>query len=363
MDNHGDFLTITTTLEDPEWDNFVANTEGGHHVQTSLWAQVKAQLGWKPLRIVVKQKNSIVAGCQALVHHYRILGNIGYVTKGPLRRIEDPHIIKRIVEQLLSMCKAHKIKLIAVQPPTNGEFIGNILAEYNFSPSTLELAPAATIIIDVSIGETGLLKQLQKRTRNDINHGKRAGVVVRKGTEEDLPTFYDLHIDTSKRQSFLPYPENYFEAMYRILGSHGYIQLLLSEFNGEPVSAGLVVPFRDTVILKVLGWSGKYKEVKPNTALLWGILLWAKDNGYRYVDLEGVNLDGARKFLKGEPLPETIRNSPDFQKYGYGGQVILLPEAYDMVFNPVYRWLFHRVKFRVAQHDFSSKITDLFRKR
>ncbi len=357
-------FTITRSLDDPEWDDFVAATEGGHHVQTSLWAQVKAQLGWKPVRIIHKHQNDIAAGCQILVRHYPLLGNIGVVPKGPLCRIEDPKTIEQIIEQLLLICKRHGIKVIAVQPPDNGEYIGHILAENNFSPSTLELASPATIIVDVAIDETQLYDQLERRIRKAIKQSKRAGVMVRTGTEEDLHTFYRLHMDTCKRQKFLPFPESYYEAMHRVLGSHGYIQLLFVEIQGEPISAGLIIPFRDTIVFKVLGWSGKYKEAKPNAALYWEILLWAKNHDYHYVDFEGVNLEGARKFLNDEPLPESLINSYDFLKYGYGGKVVIFPEPYDMIFNPVYRWLFHRMKLQVTQQNNAlSKSIDFFRKR
>ena len=69
--------------EDREWDSFLAQTPGGQHLQTSLWAQVKSSLGWKAVRIVVRQKERIVGGAQMSMR--RILpGIIGIVSKGPV---------------------------------------------------------------------------------------------------------------------------------------------------------------------------------------------------------------------------------------------------------------------------------------
>ena len=70
--------------EDPDWDSFVAGTPGGHHVQTSLWAQVKAILGWQAVRVVVYQGDNIVAGAQMLMRSLPVGGAIGYVPKGPV---------------------------------------------------------------------------------------------------------------------------------------------------------------------------------------------------------------------------------------------------------------------------------------
>jgi hypothetical protein len=57
---------------DPEWDAFVAQNPGGHHVQTSLWGQLKALLGWKAARIIVTDHERIVAGAQLLTRSMSI---------------------------------------------------------------------------------------------------------------------------------------------------------------------------------------------------------------------------------------------------------------------------------------------------
>jgi hypothetical protein len=36
-------LSFSQQPSDPAWDQFVAATPGGHHAQTSLWAQLKTQ--------------------------------------------------------------------------------------------------------------------------------------------------------------------------------------------------------------------------------------------------------------------------------------------------------------------------------
>ena len=57
---------VQTDLADPEWDSFVERTPGGHHVQSSLWAQVKAVVGWLLLRVIAVRDGVIVGGAQIL---------------------------------------------------------------------------------------------------------------------------------------------------------------------------------------------------------------------------------------------------------------------------------------------------------
>lgn len=350
-------------MRDAEWDSFVAGTEDGHHVQTSAWAQVKATLGWSPLRVIIRDRDRIAAGAQILVKRYPLIGSIAYVTKAPLVAPEYRELNRLVIQNLLQVARERKFLMLAIQPPNNAHDMADLLAEEGFRPSRLELAPVATIFVDCSLSEKELLFQLNRKTRQSIYQSRRTALTIREGAADDLSIFYQLHLATSKRQNFMPYPKTYFETMQTAFFPNGNFKILIAECDGQPVSANLIIPFRDTVIAKVMGWSGGHRETRANEALHWEIVRWAKNHGYRYVDLEGVDADSAKKYLQGEPLPETIRHSPDQLKYGFGGKVTLYPAAHEIIFNPVYRWLYDRLQLQVARQTFTSKILDWIRKR
>jgi lipid II:glycine glycyltransferase (peptidoglycan interpeptide bridge formation enzyme) len=117
------------------------------------------------------------------------------------------------------------------------------------------------------------------------------------------------------------------------------------------------------VIAKLLGWSGLYRELRPNDALFWGSIRWSICHGFQHFDFEGVNPLGAKKVQKGESLPEELKHSPDFIKYGFGGDLILYPGAYDLVFNPIIRMVYDKIPLDVNGHTPFSKILDRIRKR
>ena len=79
--------------------------------------------------------------------------------------------------------------------------------------------------------------------------------------------------------------------------------------------------------------------------------------------MKGFDAEAAKSFLQGEPLPDSIRHSPDQLKYGLGGEVLLYPAAYEMIFNPVYRWLYSKLRVDFASQTLVSRILDLIRKR
>ena len=107
-------VRISSAAEDPDWDAFLAATPGGHHVQGTGWAQIKAQAGHRAARVVVSLDDRIVAGATLLMRPLRPFGAIGYVPRGPLIAADDPALSGLVMEQLHRVAKAHRVRLLAV---------------------------------------------------------------------------------------------------------------------------------------------------------------------------------------------------------------------------------------------------------
>jgi hypothetical protein len=115
------------------------------------------------------------------------------------------------------------------------------------------------------------------------------------------------------------------------------VALLVAEDNGRPTSAQLLVTFGDTAVNQLSVWSGEGSEHKPNEALHWEAILWAKARGYSSYDFEGVAPDAARAILAGEPFPSTLLASYTWFKLGFGGRPALLPGVYEYFQDPAMR--------------------------
>jgi len=358
----GYHVEISNAVPHCEWDAFVASAPGGHHVQTSLWGQVKAGLGWHAERAIITHGGCPVAGSQVLIRRASVFGAIGYVTQGPLLTTNDPALAELVIQTIHQVCRAHRVQYLAIQPPNEDRAIARQLPQWGFRPSWLELAPTATVAIDLAPEVAALLAQTKRQTRQNIRRSERAGITVREGTEADLHIFYSLHLATSRRQRFHAYPEEYVIQMWRVLQPAGYIRLLLAEYEGEAVSALLIVPFGDTVIAKLLGWSGLQASRRPNDAVFWAAIKWAKASGYRRFDLEGLDPATARKILNNDMLPDAWKHSPDFFKLGFGGQ-IEMGEAYDYVYSPVANWFYRRLFTTMGHGPALFRVVDRFRRR
>jgi lipid II:glycine glycyltransferase (peptidoglycan interpeptide bridge formation enzyme) len=352
-------LSINTEVPHSSWDSFVMTTPGGHHAQTSEWGRVKAFMGWKAKRVMLTKDDQILGGAQILIRRTRLGVNVGYVTKGPLVVGESADLARIVLRKISEISDQHHCQLMAIQPPNNGHYLVDLLEELNYCRSSLELAPTATLVMDLSEGEDALLKQMKQKTRQHINHSLKAGFEIREGTREDLDTFFDLYCCTAKRQGFVPFKRAYFNVLWDAFAPRNWISLLMICYQGEAITGQILIPFGDTVISKMIGWSGKHSDLRPNEATYWASIVWAMSHGYRYFDFEGVAPDEIQMVLQGNPC----ENKRDTFKYGFGGKPTVYPPAYDYLPNPVTGWVYHRFKPNMEGNDLFSRMLEILRKR
>ena len=344
-------LEISADLEAPEWDAFVSAAPGGHHTQTSLWAQVKAPLGWQALRVVVRREGRIAGGAQILYRRVPFAaGSIGYLTKGPLLPAGDPALEDVVMRRVRDAARQKHIRFLIAQPPSDRLDLCERMPAWGFRPSLMEFAPTpyTTMRIDLSKRTDELLAGMRSKTRYNIRLAQRRGITVREGNAQDHGVFYRTLQATSQRQNFPEYPEEYWQRFDAVFQACGFTKIFLSEYEGEVVSSVLLVNFGDTVIYKKGGWLGSQKDLHPNEVLHWEAIQWAKRQGYRYYDFEGINPDAARAILQEGTLPKSFHGSLSWFKTGFGGELSFYPGAYDYLPDPLLRWgyanIFARIK-------------------
>ena len=365
-------VTRSQELVDPQWDDFVASVEEGQHVQTSRWAQVKACLGWKPLRVVARCGGEVVGGAQMLIHPVAMLGLAAYVPKGPLLREPSPFVAGWIVKEIHKYCRETGVQFLSIQPANMETLFAPLFHEVGLQESTLELAPVATILVDLRGTDEEILKRMKRQGRQNIQISQRKGVQVRLGGAEDIATFYQLHCQSARRQKFLPYPKRYFEGMWQVFNQIGAAHLFFGEIDHRPVSSLLAISFNGRLSTKIIGWNGEGRECRPNEAMIWRAMQLGRDLGLRFLDFEGIDLDVAVSALQKDQKPEVDEETvpsgqmdPGYARYKfkYGGQIVLGPRAYDLVANPFFRRMYRKLQLRVGSQEFLSHLLDYFRKR
>lgn len=326
---------------DAAWDSFLATTPGGDHVQTSIWSRLKAPMGWQATRLILKERDEIVGGAQMLTRTFKKRIRIGYISGGPIFTSTNVDTVALFLSALRREVDSQKLQCVIIQPP-EAAGLRDALLQHHYRPVFLGAFPVATVVIDLQRSLDEILMGMKPKKRKYVRRSADRGVEVRRGTRDDLDTFYKLSMATANRKGFPDFPMQYYERLWDIFGAGDHIQLFIAEVEAKPVSASLRINFGDTVWCKRRGWSGEFANAHPNEALEWAGIQWAKAAGYRYYDLEGINLRDAEYAIRGEPIPDELADAPSSYKLGWGGKVQMLPGALVYFSNPLLRWG-HRV--------------------
>ncbi len=333
--------SVDIAAQNPEWDAFVAAAPGGHHTQSSLWAHVKQALGWEAVRIVLRERGTIVGGVQVLMRGIAPGCRVGFAPRGPLVPEGDSQALRILLAALDDVGRDCHIRYLKLQPPAGRHDLLASLRCLGWTPSAMEAAPTATVSVELTAPEDEILRRMRRRTRETIRQAPRRGLVVREGGECDFDAFWRIVDATSRRQGFASYPRHYYEAMWRAFAGVGTATMLLAELHGRVLSATLLVGYGDRMTYKMGGWSGERSRVHPNEAIHWAGIQRAKAAGYRFYDFDGIPAEIARTVRAGGELPESARQGVTHFKLGFGGEVELLPIAVDrsptMLLRPMVR--------------------------
>jgi lipid II:glycine glycyltransferase (peptidoglycan interpeptide bridge formation enzyme) len=342
-------LQVSHLDEDRVWDAFVSRIPYGDYVQTSLYAQVKAVEGWRTTRLIVWDDDVVIAGAQLLVRPLSAFLAIGYVPRGPLISRDDSGLLQLVVDALHAEARRRHLPYLVLQPPRYGPAMEPYLLDAGFGPSPIQAATTATTRIDLTQSLEEIMSSAHRSTRRNIRRGLRNGITLREGGQEDMPIFERLHEATSQRRRLSPYPREKLYKTWQIFAPHGYVKLFVAEVDKEPVSAQLTVPFGDTLISRLSGWSGEYASLKPNEALEWYVIQWAKSQCFHYYDLDGIDDRAASHLLRGQRLPDSLKQTWTTYKLGFGGEVIVFPKPYSYVYHPLLRFAYRTAFPRITQ--------------
>ncbi len=404
---HGSYhVRISEELHDAQWDAFLLSVPGSHHMQSSPWAVFKSRAGWRPVRIVVeaprvadyvtnyvtdypttyrrdeqqptiqKQERKIVGGGQLLIRplpRVGVLGHVAQLMMGPTFAVgaigdtdaDMAGAVDRFFAELFDLIRFYHIHYLVIQPPFAMHRVGDKrevvgmgdrearLQSHGFQKSATEFEMPATVLVDVTAPPDEIMARMHRKTRQYIRGGLKRGVQVRVGSKVDLPTFYRLHTMTNERQGFPLHPEDHFTELWDAFAPYDAANVFMTASSDEqertPISAIFALAWGDTVVCKANGWTGRYTTHRPNEVLYWGVLSWAHEHGYRWCDLDGLEPAIARAVLAEEPIPDSLASSWSLFKLRFGGQAVLLYDAYEYIPNPVVRWAYQTALPHVQQ--------------
>ncbi len=331
-----------------QWNDLIFDLPAAHILQTRQWAEVKARYGWTPHpRVWRDEAGKVKAAAMVLERSLRLGGfsagvRVLYVPRGPLLDWADENWRAHVISDLEKMARERRAIFLKIDPevvigkgvPESNEAEEDLLGQdvaawlqrrkWRFSSEQIQFRN--TVWLDLTGTEEDWLARMKQKTRYNLRLAQRKGVIVRLGSEQDLPLLYRMYAETSLRDGFAIRNEAYYLTVWREFLAADMGEALLAEVEGEVV-AGLILFFFAGRAWYLYGMSRNlHRDKMPNYPLQWEAMRRAKAHGCQIYDLWGAPDD----FNEQDRLWGVFRF-----KQGLGGEVIRTIGAWDYPARPL----------------------------
>lgn len=103
--------------------------------------------------------------------------------------------------------------------------------------------------------------------------------------EQDMACFYRLYVLTRKRLALPPMPYRFFQALWKVYGRTGHLQLLFAVHAGRSVAGVIMLICKGRSILEFIADDGCARQLRPVHFLIWESIQRAQAMGCNLLSL------------------------------------------------------------------------------
>ncbi|MEE3719102.1 peptidoglycan bridge formation glycyltransferase FemA/FemB family protein [Tumidithrix elongata RA019] len=297
------------------WDDFVKSHANGCFMQSWAWANFRELEGYKTFRYGLFSRQlseessplssslshaevkNLVGGCILHLYAQRSQSSLLIATGGPLFLPEfaasGMELFLKLAEQLTESYGAIAVRIEPLWSEKPAWF------PKNFVRSPADLMPKETLLIDLQPTSDQMLAAMKPKGRYNLRLSQRHGVKTEFTKDEQaIALFYNLFCETVERQEFYGEPFGFFINLCQTLFRENMAEIGLAQWQGEVLTAILVIYWGDRCTYLYGGRTDKNSQVMSSYALHWAAMQRAKQRGCKVYDFYGYSSDPNHNYAK-----------------------------------------------------------------
>ena len=252
---------------------------------------------------------------------------------GTVTKIQRPeNLSEKELREIEEICRKHKSIFIKIEPGLEQNL--HTLEKEGYIHSYHPLLPPSTVFIDLTETEDMLWKAVSKTGRYSIRRAQREGATVetyKNPTVEQLELLLIFLKQTAAARKILVPSMKDLQKQVELFGNDCHVILVKSK-EGEYMAGNYYLGHGESVWFVHGGTSHKSRKGKWGYELTWKSYLYLKVQGYKILDLEGID---------DERFPSFTKNWGGFShfKEKFGGQKVEYPIPRIKLLSPVLLFL------------------------
>lgn len=318
-------ITVKSVDNEKEWEDFLVSHPEANFLQSWNWGDFHRALGRTIQRTGFYDKEKLVGVMLSVVEPAK-RGRYLTVPGGPIINWGNKDLLKEFTSQVKEISKKEDCVFARVRPQLKkDDFSKNIFKSLGFIKSPMHLHAELTSQLDITKSEDELLAGMRKTTRYEIKKAIKEAIKIKTSIDpKDIKIFYDLQVETARRQGFVPFSFNFLSEQFKVFSENGNALLYSAYFENTLLAQAFVIFYGKEAVYHY-GASTDEGRKYPGTYLIqWEAIKEAKIRGMNRYNLWGVS-------------PADQKNHRFYGisifKRGFGGVDFEYLHAQDLIFN------------------------------
>lgn len=317
--------TIEEISDKKIWEDFLSQHPEANFLQSWNWGEFHKALGHIIKRSGFFKENKLSGVMLSVVENAK-RGKYLTVPGGPVIDWQDKNLVNLFTEEIKTIAKNNGCVFIRVRPQlTSDDFSKNLFQKLGFRNAPMHLHAELTSQLDITPSEDELLANMRKATRYEVRKAISTRVKVETdSSEKTIKKFYDLQLDTAKRQKFVPFSFKFLSEQFKIFLQNNQAVLYTARFDSKLLAQAFII-FYGTEAAYHYGASTEDGRKYPGAYLIqWEAIKEAKKRGLKRYNFWGVSPEGDK---------DHRFSGLSLFKRGFGGEDIEYLHAQDLIIN------------------------------
>src|SRR3989338_2871182 len=318
-------ITVKNIEEKNVWENFVLTSNDANFLQSYAWGEFHKALGKEIQRTGFFDGEKLTGVMLSVIEPAR-RGKYLTVPGGPHIDWSDKELITSFIDRIKNIARQTDCVFVRVRPQLKkNESSEKIFKDLGFIKAPMHLHAELTSQLDITKSEDELMTQMRKTTRYEIKKAIKQGIKITASTDISLiKDFYDLQIQTAKRQNFVPFSYNFLHEQFKVFAESGHALLYNAEFNNKFLAQAFVIFYGKEAVYHYGASTDEGGNYGGAYLIQWEAILEAKKRGMTRYNFWGVSpIDAPTHRFSGLSL----------FKRGFGGKDVEYLHAQDLIIN------------------------------
>lgn len=318
-------ITVKNIENKKDWEGFALGKNEANFLQSWSWGEFHKALGKIINRTGFYENNKLVGIMLSIIEPAR-RGKYLTVPGGPIIDWQKKDIADAFLNQIKQIAKESNCVFVRVRPQLKkDDFSINLFKSLGFIKAPMHLHAELTSQLDITKSEEELLTQMRKTTRYEIKKALKENIkTIKSNNPSDIKKFYDLQIETSKRQKFVPFSYKFLYEQFKILAQNGNALLYKAEFEKKLLAQAFIIFYGQEAVYHYGASTDEGRRYPGAYLIQWEAIKEAKKRGMTRYNFWGV-------------APENNQNHRfsglSLFKRGFGGEDFEYLHAQDLIIN------------------------------